>query len=260
MWGPLIVHAKPEIYATDYDAEFTLSLSDWYHTSGQVNTEWFLSPRSGGRVPIPFSFLMNGHGAYNCSATTLPCDPRKQVPEVFVVEHGKRYRIRVINTSATTLFWFSIPGHNLTVIETDSVATVKVSYTRVPIHPGQRYSFIVEMNCHLRKNWIRAEAELRMFKFHYANINPNPGIIKTVVKARLQYIRPTIGNIKNTIEGLEANELKANSCATPSAAERNDPEFRREMLLRPQDRILAPATVDQEIVLTVMGMTDANGK
>jgi len=39
------------------------------------------------------------------------------------VQQGKRYRFHVISMSCDPNFTFSIDGHNLTIIETDSIAT-----------------------------------------------------------------------------------------------------------------------------------------
>jgi len=249
MWGPLIIHNQPEVYAKDYDRELTITLSDWYHTSGQVNIDWFLSPASDGNEPIPFSVLMNGRGAYPCQNTTLPCDPTKQIPQVFRVESGKRYRIRVINTSAITTFIFSIPGHKLVTIETDGVDTVKVPLDRVPIFAAQRYSFIVEMNCDLAEKWIVAEVDLGMFGLDEPNINPNPESLIPVVRAKLEYIYPWFPT---------PGVVKHKRC--PVRPPGDDPEFQKEMLLQPYDKILAPVKFDQEIVLVVDQLIDSRGK
>jgi hypothetical protein len=51
---PLLLHSPNETYAADYDAEFTVLLSDWYHQEQPVLLKSFLSiANPGGAEPIP---------------------------------------------------------------------------------------------------------------------------------------------------------------------------------------------------------------
>lgn len=250
MFGALIIHNLPEIY--DYDEELVIMLSDWSHLSGKTNADWFLSPDSGGNEPIPYSGLINGRGSYNCSYTTLPCDPKKQSPAVFNVQRGKRYRVRIINTSAMAVFDFSIQGHKLNVIEVDGVDTVKVSLDWIPIAPAQRYSVIVDMNGNADEYTILAKMSLAMYNTAAPNVNPLPGALNPIVQAKLSYRSWNV--VENSIDS-ESSYFSFFNTMTRSP----DDFFPEEKLLRPVDGSSAPARFDQEVELNVVGVVDAQG-
>ncbi|CAG8802158.1 16296_t:CDS:1, partial [Racocetra fulgida] len=51
--------------------------------------------------PVPDAVLISGYGQYPCSAATSQGKSCTSVtPATYVVQSGKRYRFRVINTSA----------------------------------------------------------------------------------------------------------------------------------------------------------------
>lgn len=51
---PLLLHSANETYGADYDAEFTIMLSDWYHQEHTVLMDSFISiANPGGAEPIP---------------------------------------------------------------------------------------------------------------------------------------------------------------------------------------------------------------
>lgn len=252
MFGALIIHNLHEVYGADYDDELVIMLSDWSHLSGQTNANWFLSPASGGNEPIPYSGLINGKGSYNCSYTTLPCDPNEQHPAVFNVERGKRYRVRIVNTSAMAVFYFSIQGHKLHVIEVDGVDTIKVSLDRIPIAPAQRYSAIVEMNGNEEEYSILAEMSLAMYNFDDPNVNPSPEALNQMVRARLRY------GSRNTVESDSGSASSYSSFVDTMSRSSND-FFPEEMLLQPYDKSSAPDNFDQEVILNVVGVVDTQG-
>jgi len=150
-------------------------------------------------------------------------------------------------------FFFSIPGHTLNVIETDGIDTVMVPLERVPIAAAQRYSFLVDMDGPRNEYWIKAEADLGMYAFDEPNINPTPENLIPVVQAKLQYC-PSFGF------PLFCNPFLGKPVApVPAPYVQFDEEFPEEMLLQPYDKILAPSTFDQEIVLDVEQVVDAAG-
>jgi len=79
---------------------------------------------------------------------------------VVEVTRGKRYRFRLLNSSAGNIFNFSIDAHKFVVIETDGVDTKKSpKVDMVQLYPGQRYSLIVIMDKPLGEYWIRISGE-----------------------------------------------------------------------------------------------------
>ena len=85
------------------------------------------------------STLINGLGRSASSAGA--------VAELAVVNvtQGKRYRMRLVSISCDPNYTFSIDGHNMTVIEADSVNHEPVTVDSIQIYAGQRYSFIVRL-------------------------------------------------------------------------------------------------------------------
>jgi len=132
-------------------------LSDWYHTESTRLMEEYLAPGGNGNEPIPDAGLINGKGRFNCrlaspGASCTPNAPR----ENFDFVPGRRYRLRIINTSAFTSFKFSIDKHQLTVIEADMINVEPIVVDRLNINVAQRYSVIVVANAQPDNYWMRA--------------------------------------------------------------------------------------------------------
>ncbi|KAI9485971.1 MAG: multicopper oxidase-domain-containing protein [Benjaminiella poitrasii] len=138
--APLIVHASDEPYA--YDEEITVSLSDWYHNVPDINLAWFLSDQNlDGTEPVPQSGLINDN--FNSS---------------FNFETGKTYRLRLINMSGFSRFFFSLDGHDLEVIEVDGVDTEK--YSTKSDNDNTNY-------------YMHADLDLGMYDYVSSDLAPN---------------------------------------------------------------------------------------
>ena len=72
---------------------------------------------------------------------------------VITVTQGKRYRFRLVSMSCDPNHTFSIDGHNMTVIEADSVNHEPVTVDSIQIFSGQRYSFIVRHSSNLASHY-----------------------------------------------------------------------------------------------------------
>ncbi|KAI9438813.1 laccase [Lactarius indigo] len=138
--GALVIYdpADPHGDLYDIDNEDTvITLADWYHiTSLQA------------QFPVPDSTLINGKGRYLGG-------PSVSLAIVNVV-HGKRYRLRLVSISCEPAFNFSIDGHQLTVIEVDSVNHQPLLVDSLEIFAGQRYSVVLNANQSINNYWIRA--------------------------------------------------------------------------------------------------------
>ena len=86
------------------------------------------------------STLINGKGR------TTSTDGADAELTVFNVTQGSRYRFRLVSMSCDPNHVFSIDGHNMTVIEVDSVNHEPVTVDSIQIYAGQRYSFIVRLH------------------------------------------------------------------------------------------------------------------
>ncbi|KAF8756370.1 multicopper oxidase family [Rhizoctonia solani] len=102
---------------------------------------------------VPDSGLINGRGRYKGG----PAAPWS----VFNVQKGKRYRYRVVNNGALGYYTFQIDGHPLKIIEADGIAHQPYTVNSLDIHPGERYSIIVEANQTVGNYWIRAPITAR---------------------------------------------------------------------------------------------------
>ncbi|CAG8741672.1 15068_t:CDS:2, partial [Cetraspora pellucida] len=156
--GPFIINDPDDPYLSSYDFEYVLTVEDWYHSPSADLVALRVAPGYQGFNPIPDAGLITGRGQYNCSAALsgTECDSNN-MPAIYGVQKGKRYRFRIINMSAEAFFWFSIDEHMLQVIEVDGVSIKAVNITVLPIHIGQRFSVIVEASQEVGNYWIRAD-------------------------------------------------------------------------------------------------------
>ena len=139
--GPITLHGPS---SDDFDDAISppLIISDWGHNSA------FDAVLSGHLDN--FDILLNGRGdvkKFNNSAvynTTVKPQysitfegPQESLP-------NKKYLMRIINTSFTTTFIFSIDNHILRVVSADFVPIVPYETTSILVGIGQRYNVIVE--------------------------------------------------------------------------------------------------------------------
>ncbi|CAO3682118.1 unnamed protein product [Umbelopsis vinacea] len=173
--GPLIIHDPNESIINQYDEDIIVMLSDWYHELSPVSMANYLTPdNTEGMEPVPESGLINGVNVFACSGSTnssIPCTGGTRAN--FTFTHGKRYRLRLINTGAFAEFDFSIDGHNMTVVEADGVDIQPVVIDRLPIHVAQRYSVIVEANQPVGNYWARAVMNQNCFAYTNPALDPN---------------------------------------------------------------------------------------
>ncbi|CAG8647551.1 4895_t:CDS:10, partial [Funneliformis caledonium] len=156
--GPLIIHDPNDPFLRDYDEEFVMTLSDWYHTPSVGLIAMMDTPGYRGGNPIPDSGLITGIGRFDCNNAPpgSKCEPNNPLA-VYQVQQAKRYRLRIINTSAEVTFTFSIDEHPLNVIECEGENLKPVIFNKINIAVGQRYSVIITADKEIKNYWIRAE-------------------------------------------------------------------------------------------------------
>lgn len=134
----------------NYDVDLgVLPMTDWYYkTVFQAAAIAFQSSQAGGGPPQPDNILINGTaksasgtGAYN----------------KVIVQSGKRYRLRLINTSVDTNLRVNLDGHQFTVIATDFVPVNPYNTTYLSIGIGQRYDVVFTANQAVNNYWFRAD-------------------------------------------------------------------------------------------------------
>ncbi|CAG8721447.1 17664_t:CDS:2, partial [Dentiscutata erythropus] len=177
--GPLIIHDPDDPYKDECVEEIIVILQDWYHTDAKTLLATFLSPESQGNEPSPDNGLINGRNSYNCSWAPEGSNCVNNAPlSQFNFVQGKKYRLRIINTSAFSAFIFSIDGHPMDVIEVEGMMTKRHTVHRLPINVAQRYSVIVTANQPVSQYWMRAEMETACYAVAPDDLNP---LVKAVV-------------------------------------------------------------------------------
>ena len=147
--GPLVIDGPS---TTEFDEDKgPIMLSDWYHKD--AFSIYYIETTGRKGPPDPQSVLINGKGVFSkpmkgfngtdwgCIPDMSPhgenstCRPEGAGMYSTYFEPGKKYKLRLINTSANTHFSFWIEGHDFTIVTTDFVPIepYKVSYVNVAI-------------------------------------------------------------------------------------------------------------------------------
>jgi FtsP/CotA-like multicopper oxidase with cupredoxin domain len=75
------------------------------------------------------------------------------------MKKGKKYRLRLINSSVDNSIRVSLDGHQFQVISSDLIPIKPYTTNWVLLATGQRYDVIVNANQEIGNYWFRAEAE-----------------------------------------------------------------------------------------------------
>ncbi|KAK6511771.1 hypothetical protein TWF481_000676 [Arthrobotrys musiformis] len=137
--GPLVIHGPSSV---NYDEEYTLMLSDWFHTSAFT----LYYNEVNGIPPLPDSKLLNGKWKFPCNSTDPRCVSEKGGFSEIVFKKGRKYRLRLINMSTTYMQTFWIDGHDFMVAAADFVPIEPYRASVINVAIGQRYDIIVEAN------------------------------------------------------------------------------------------------------------------
>jgi len=126
--GPLIVRDPDEPCKDQYDDEFVLTLSEWYHNESIPLVKSMLVPNNTQfRPPLGPDGMLVNDGVFN----------------EYDVEPGKTYRLRIINIAAITSFFVEIPDRQVTVIMQDASYVQPQAVDQLRISPAQRYDILI---------------------------------------------------------------------------------------------------------------------
>ncbi|CAD6581208.1 MAG: hypothetical protein ASARMPREDX12_000394 [Alectoria sarmentosa] len=142
--GAMIIHGPTQV-EYDYDIGPVI-LSDWYHnkTYEELVEEVMANPAEKA-PPFSDSNLINGKMNFDCSqllSESLQCTSNAGLSK-FQFHSGKTHRLRLINTGAEGIQYFSIDGHNMTIFANDFVPIVPYTTNVVTLGVGQRSDVIV---------------------------------------------------------------------------------------------------------------------
>ncbi|KAG7439481.1 putative laccase 5 [Guyanagaster necrorhizus] len=183
--GPMVVYNPSDPHRSRYDVDTeatVITLADWYHTPALA----------AGLVPVFDATLINGKGRYAGG-------PTSDLFQLTVVS-GLRYRLRLISISCDPNWVFSIDGHNLTIIEADSVNTQPLVVDSLQIFAGQRYSVILNANQKIGNYWMRASPNVGTQGF---DAGINSGVVHYVGAA--SGVDPTSNQTTSVIPLVETN-------------------------------------------------------
>lgn len=138
---------------TNYDEDLgVFPMMDWtYITAYQAAAIAFQNGQAGLGPPVGDNILINGT-AKNAAGGGAYAR--------VTIQTGKRYRLRLINTSVDTNLLVNLDGHPFTVIATDFVPIVPYNTNYIQIGIGQRYDVIFTANQAAGNYWFRAEADI----------------------------------------------------------------------------------------------------
>ncbi|XP_074586289.1 L-ascorbate oxidase-like [Curcuma longa] len=163
LYGSLIVDvADGEKEPFQYDGEFNLLLSDWYHKS-IYDQMVGLSSRPMKWIGEPQSLLINGRGQSNCSlaASLIPGSSTCKLiskdcePVVLKVLPNKTYRLRIASTTSLASLNLAIGNHRMTVVEADGNYVEPFTVDDMDIYSGESYSVLITTNQKTSSNyWI----------------------------------------------------------------------------------------------------------
>ncbi|CAG8768208.1 31506_t:CDS:2, partial [Racocetra persica] len=212
--GAIIVKDPDDPYQNDYDEDVVVLLSDWYHNETSTLLSYYLSPESEGTEPQPDNGLINGLNNYNCTwapvSYCIKCVDNADLSKFNFVP-GKRYRLRVINTS----FTFSIDDHEMDVIEVEGMMTKRHTIHRLIINVAQRYSVILTADKPVSNYWMRADLQIKCYYDSPIEIvHLNPYVNAIVHYEGANHLNPTtkgwadnLNRLKNCID-LNTSNLK----------------------------------------------------
>jgi FtsP/CotA-like multicopper oxidase with cupredoxin domain len=142
--GTIIING-PATSNYDYDLG-TMTLSDWfYRTAFEVQATLAGPGPPGDNVLINGTNVQtNGSGSYHRNTITK----------------GKRYRLRLINTSTDNGYKVRLDGHNFTVITADFVPIEPYSTDWLFLNIGQRYDVIITANQAVDSYWFHAVVQV----------------------------------------------------------------------------------------------------
>ncbi|KAI8939029.1 hypothetical protein NX059_004869 [Plenodomus lindquistii] len=136
----------------NYDIDLgVLPITDWYYlTAYQAAARAFQNGQAGLGPPAPDNILING--------TAKSATGRGAYYNV-TIQAGKKYRLRLVNTSVDTNLRVNLDGHPFSVISTDFVPIVPYTTNYIKLGIGQRYDVVFTANQTAGNYWFRAEAD-----------------------------------------------------------------------------------------------------
>ena len=124
-------------------------VTDWYYkTAYQIEAETLVDLQNNAAGPPGDNILVNGTNK-NAAGTSGSYS-------VTTVTAGKKYRLRLINTSVDNAIRVSLDNHVMQIMTTDFVPVKPAYNTTILLGIGQRYDVVINANQTAGNYWFRA--------------------------------------------------------------------------------------------------------
>ncbi|CDH52652.1 iron transport multicopper oxidase fio1 [Lichtheimia corymbifera JMRC:FSU:9682] len=150
------------------------------HGMFQNGTAYMDGPTMVTQCPIPpgydftYEFNITQYGTFWIHTTPDSGLINDNANSTFDFVPGKTYRLRLINMSGFSEFFFSIDGHNMDVIEVDGVDVQRSTVNSVTLTAAQRVSVLVTANNDTSLNYnMHADMNTDMFDKVPPELQPN---------------------------------------------------------------------------------------
>lgn len=146
-FGTIIINGPA---SSNYDIDLgTYTINDWYYkTAFQINAITDVNLQSGNGPPPADTILINGTNKNAAGGGTYG---------TVSITKGKKYRLRLINTSVDNMIRVSLDNHPFTVMTSDLVPIKPYTTNWILIAIGQRYDVVIYANQTVGNYWFRAE-------------------------------------------------------------------------------------------------------
>ena len=146
-FGTIIINGPA---SSNYDIDLgTYTINDWYYrTAFQIDAITDVNLQSGNGPPPADTILINGTNKNAAGGGTYG--------RVSITK-GKKYRLRLINTSVDNMIRVSLDNHPFTVMTSDLVPIKPYKTNWVLLAIGQRYDVVIYANQTVGNYWFRAE-------------------------------------------------------------------------------------------------------
>lgn len=137
-FGPLVIYGPTHV---KYDVDLgPILLQDYFHREFFPVLQDEMSSNATLQAQFSDSTLINGRMPFNCSLASkeTACDSSKSQYSKFRVQSGKTYKMRLINSGAGSIEYFSIDNHQVTIVANDFVDIEPYNTTIVTLGTGQR--------------------------------------------------------------------------------------------------------------------------
>ncbi|KAF2786927.1 multicopper oxidase [Melanomma pulvis-pyrius CBS 109.77] len=146
-FGPLVINGPA---SANYDIDMgPITVNDYYYpTAWQVGIQSTANLQQGRGPPSADNIMISG---LNKNAAGGGAYSQK------ILKKGKKYRLRLINTSVDNNLFVSLDNHPFQVISSDLIPIKPYVTNWVLLAVGQRYDVIINANQTASNYWFRAE-------------------------------------------------------------------------------------------------------